>query len=35
MLKDWVEGSTVKLEEFKEDLCYEFYNDSQCPLTLT
>ena len=29
MLKDWVEGSTVKLEEFKEDLFYEFYNDSQ------
>lgn len=29
MLKDWVEGSTVKLEEFKEDLFYEFYNDGQ------
>lgn len=29
MLKDWVEGSTVKLEEFKEDLFYEFYNDNQ------
>lgn len=29
MLKDWVEGSTVKLEEFKEDLFYKFYNDGQ------
>lgn len=29
MLKDWVEGSTVKLEEFKEDLFYELYNDGE------
>ena len=29
MLKDWVEGSTVKLEEFKEDIFYELYNDNQ------
>lgn len=29
MLNDWVEGSTVKLEEFKEDIFYEFYNDGQ------
>lgn len=28
MLKDWVEGSTVKLEEFKEDIFYELYHDS-------
>ena len=27
MLKDWVEGSTVKLEEFKEDIFYELYHD--------
>ena len=27
MLKDWVEGSTVKLEEFKEDLFYELHYD--------
>lgn len=25
MLKGWVEGSTVKLEEFKEDIFYELY----------
>ena len=29
MLKDWVEGSTVKLEEFKEDLFYELYHDGE------
>lgn len=29
MLKDWTEGSTVKLEEFKEDIFYELYNDNQ------
>ena len=28
-LTDWVEGSTVKLEEFKEDIFCELYNDSQ------
>lgn len=27
MLEDWVEGSTVKLEEFKEDIFYELYYD--------
>lgn len=27
MLKDWVEGSTVKLEEFKEAIFYELYHD--------
>lgn len=27
MLEDWVEGSTVKLEEFKEDIFYELYHD--------
>lgn len=27
MLKDWVEGSTVKLEEFKEDIFYELHYD--------
>lgn len=29
MLNDWVEGSTVKLEEFKEDLFYELYHDGE------
>lgn len=29
MLKDWVEGSTVKLEEFKEDLFYELYHGGE------
>lgn len=29
MLKDWVEGSTVKLEEFKEDLFYELYHEGE------
>lgn len=29
MLKDWVEGSTVKLEEFKEDIFYEMYHDGE------
>lgn len=29
MLKDWVEGSTVKLEEFKEDIFYELYYDDE------
>lgn len=29
MLKDWVEGSTVKLEEFKEDAFYEMYHDGE------
>jgi hypothetical protein len=29
MLKDCVEGSTVKLEEFKEDLFYEMYHDGE------
>ena len=29
MLKDWVEGSTIKLKEFKEDIFYELYNDNQ------
>lgn len=27
MLKDWVEGSTVKLEEFKGDIFYELHYD--------
>ena len=27
MLKDWVEGSTIKLEEFKEDTFYELHYD--------
>ena len=27
MLNDWVEGSTVKLEEFKEDTFYELHYD--------
>lgn len=27
MLNDWVEGSTVKLEEFKEDIFYELHYD--------
>lgn len=27
MLNYWVEGSTVKLEEFKEDIFYELYHD--------
>lgn len=29
MLEDWVEGSTVKLEEFKEDLFYELYHEGE------
>lgn len=29
MLKDWVEGPTVKLGEFKEDLFYELYHDGE------
>lgn len=29
MLKDWVEGSTAKLEEFKEDIFYELYHDGE------
>lgn len=29
MLKDWVEGATVKLEEFKEDIFYELYHDGE------
>ena len=29
MLKDWVEGSTVKLQEFKEDTFYELYHDGE------
>lgn len=29
MLKDWLEGSTVKLEEFKEDIFYELYHDGE------
>lgn len=29
MLKDWVQGSTVKLEEFKEDIFYELYHDGK------
>lgn len=29
MLKDWVEGSTVKLEEFKEDIFYELYHEGE------
>lgn len=29
MLKDWVEGSTVKLEEFKEEIFYELYHDGE------
>mgnify|MGYP007113508074 FL=1 len=29
MLEDWVEGSTVKLEEFKEDIFYELYHDGE------
>lgn len=28
-LWDWVEGSTVKLEEFKEDIFYELYHDGE------
>lgn len=31
MLKDWVEGSTVKLGEFKEDTFYELYHDGELP----
>lgn len=31
MLKDWVEGSTVKLEEFKEDIFYELHYDCDDP----
>lgn len=29
MLKYWVEGSTVKLEEFKEDIFYELYHNGE------
>ena len=29
MLNDWVEGPTVKLEEFKEDIFYELYHDGE------
>lgn len=29
MLNDWVEGSTVKLGEFKEDIFYELYHDGE------
>ena len=29
MLKDWVEGSTVKLEDFKEDIFYELYHEGE------
>lgn len=29
MLKDWIEGSTAKLEEFKEDIFYELYHDGE------
>lgn len=29
MLNDWVEGSTVKLEEFKEDTFYELYHNGE------
>ena len=29
MLKDWVEGSTVKLEEFKENIFYELYHNGE------
>ena len=29
MLKDWLEGSTIKLEEFKEDIFYELYHDGE------
>ena len=29
MLNVWVEGSTVKLEEFKEDIFYELYHDGE------
>lgn len=29
MLKGWVEGSTVKLEEFKEDIFYELYHNGE------
>lgn len=29
MLKDWAEGSTIKLEEFKEDIFYELYHDGE------
>ena len=29
MLNDWVEGSTVKLEEFKEDIFYELYHNGE------
>ena len=29
MLKDWVEGSTVKLGEFEEDIFYELYHDGE------
>lgn len=27
MLKDWVEGCTIKLKEFKEDIFYELHHD--------
>ena len=29
MLKGWVEGSTIKLEEFKEDIFYELYHNGE------
>lgn len=29
MLENWVEGSTVKLEEFKGDIFYELYHDGE------
>ena len=29
MLKDWVEGATAKLEEFREDIFYELYHDGE------
>ena len=29
MLNDWVEGSTIKLEEFKEDIFYEMYHGGE------
>lgn len=29
MLNDWMKGSTVKLEEFKEDTFYELYHDGE------
>lgn len=29
MLKDWAEGPTIKLEDFKEDILYELYHDGE------